>query len=118
MTTDEDFERVAFLADVPPGSLKAVEIDGFPLVLGNVGGELFAVSGLCSHEGSRLELGTLTGHTLGCWAHQWTYDIRTGTPIWPPMSRIAPGYRLRSYAVRVHNAEVFVSHQPRRGGLQ
>ena len=113
----EDFVEVGAVADLAAGTLMAVEVDGQSLVLGNVGGSFYAVSGLCSHQGSRLSLGTLQGHTLICFAHMWTYDLRSGDPVWPPMARVAPGYRLRTHQVRVEDGKVFVSRKPGRWGL-
>ena len=118
MNLEEDFERVATLDEILPGNLRGIEVDGFDLVLGNVEGEIYAVGGVCSHEGSELRMGRLEGTKLTCFAHQWSYDIRTGVPIWPPISRVAPGYRLRIYPVRIEGNEVFVSKKPGRRGLQ
>lgn len=94
-----------------------VEVDGDVLVLVNVEGELHALSGWCTHLGTAMALGTLTGHTLMCYAHLWRYDVRTGEPIWPPLARVAPGYRLRVYPVRVEGEDIYVSRIPGRRGL-
>ncbi|MSQ24245.1 MAG: hypothetical protein EXR58_06825 [Chloroflexi bacterium] len=112
-----DFVEVAAVEDVEDGTLRAIEVDGQSLVLGNVDGKLYAVSGLCSHLGSKLALGSLHGPTLTCFAHLWTYDIRTGEPVWPPMARVAPGYRLRSHPVRIEGGKIWVSRRPGRRGL-
>ena len=113
----ENFVRVASIEDVPEGSILAVEVDGGVLVLVNVEGSIHALSGWCTHMGTALALGSLTGHTLVCWAHLWRYDVRTGEPIWPAMAKVAPGYRLRVYPVRVEGTDVYVSRIPGRGGL-
>lgn len=102
---------------MPPGSLTGILVDGQRLVVANVEGTLYAFSGLCSHLGTFLELGTLRGHRLTCFAHLWTYDVRNGEPVSPPMARVAPGYRLRTYSVRIEDGAVFVSRIPGRRGL-
>ena len=117
MAEPDDFVRVADVADVPPGKLKQVDVEGMTLVVGNDDGDLFALSGWCSHEGSELRLGTLQDHVLTCFAHQWTYNVKTGDPIWPPLARVAPGYRLRTYRVRVEGDAILVSRKPARLGL-
>jgi nitrite reductase/ring-hydroxylating ferredoxin subunit len=50
--------------------------------------------------------------------HLWRYDVRTGEPIWPPLAKVAPGYRLRVHPVRVEGDDVYVSRTPGRGGLR
>ena len=117
MSEFEEFMLVAGVGDVPPGNLVQVEMDGESLVVGNDEGDLFAVSAWCSHEGSALALGSLRDHVLTCFAHQWTYNVKSGDPIWPPIARVAPGYRLRTYRVRVAGGSIWVSKRPARLGL-
>ena len=52
---------VAPLADLPPGSRKLVTVKGRPVVVFNVGGELFALVDRCPHKGGSLCEGKLTG---------------------------------------------------------
>jgi nitrite reductase/ring-hydroxylating ferredoxin subunit len=99
---------------VPPGTCLEVEVGDEVVVVVNVEGELYAASAWCTHQGTSLAMGTLTGHTLTCWAHLWRYDVRTGQPIWPPLARVAPGYGLRVYAVRVEGEEIVVCTRPGR----
>ena len=112
---DSAFVRVADVVDIPEGSLLEVEIGEEVLVLARVDSELHAVSAWCTHQGTSLALGSLEGPVVQCWAHLWRFDIRTGEPIWPPMAKVAPGYRLRVHEVRVEGDEVFVSSVPRLG---
>ncbi len=117
MDESDEFVYVAMLNEVPPGTLKQVDVDGTVVVVGNDGGNIFALGGRCSHEGTELRLGTLADHVLTCFAHQWTYNVRTGDPIWPPIAKIAPGYRLRTYRVEVRGEAVVISRKPSRLGL-
>jgi len=114
----DDYVRVASVADVPPGTPVDVEVDDEVLVLVNVDGEIYALSGWCTHLGTALALGMVTDHVLMCYAHLWRYDVRTGEPIWPPLAKVAPGYRLRVYPVRIEGTDVYVSRTPGRGGLR
>ena len=114
---NEDYVKVARLSELSEGTPVDVEVDGQVLVLVNVEGDVYAVSAWCSHLGTSLALGTMDGHTLMCWAHLWRYDVRTGEPIWPPLAKIAPCYRLRVYPTKVEGDDVYVSRMPRRGGL-
>jgi nitrite reductase/ring-hydroxylating ferredoxin subunit len=103
------FVRVASLADVPPGAMLDVDVADQVVLLVNLEGVIHAVSAWCPHQGTALALGRLTGSTITCFAHLWTFDVATGEPIWPPMARVARGYRLRTYPVRVENGGIFVS---------
>jgi len=113
----DTFIPVARTEDVPEGSFTEVEIPDEVLILANIEGVFYAVSAWCTHQGTSLALGQLAGSVLTCWAHLWRYDVRTGEPVWPPIARVAPGYRLRTYPVRVVGDTVYVSRRPGRSGL-
>ncbi|HZT08100.1 MAG TPA: Rieske 2Fe-2S domain-containing protein [Chloroflexota bacterium] len=115
--TDDDFIRVASVADVAPGAAVDVEVDGEVVVLANVEGAIYAVGGWCPHLGTALALGSMSGHTLTCFAHLWRYDVRSGEPIWPPMARVVRGYALKVFRVRVVGEDVYVCPRPMGGGL-
>ena len=111
--TPDGFVRVARVGEVPEGSFVEVEIADEVLLLVHLDSGFYAVRAWCSHQGTSLALGTLDGTIVQCWAHLWRFDVRTGEPIWPPMARIAPGYRLRVHEVQVSGDDVFVSPDPR-----
>jgi nitrite reductase/ring-hydroxylating ferredoxin subunit len=85
---------IARAADLPPGSRMLVRLGERDIVVFNVRGELFALSGKCPHRGANLSLGTLTGvvsssapgiyaysrpgEILRCPWHGWEFDVRTG----------------------------------------
>ncbi len=117
MATDSEFVRVAGAEDVPAGTFVEVEIGDEVLLLTHLESGFHAVSAWCTHQGSSLALGTLNGTVVQCWAHLWRFDLRTGEPIWPPMAKVAPGYRLRVHEVRVEGDDVLVSAIPRFGRL-
>lgn len=108
------FVRVAAVEEVPPGTCLDIDVDDDALVLVHVDDDFYALSAWCSHQGASLALGTLAGHTLTCWAHLWSYNVRTGEPTWPPIAKIAPGYKLRAHAVRVEGDDIFVARAPGR----
>ncbi len=63
--------------DVEEGKLAKVEAGGKSIVLGNIGGRLYAMDSVCSHEGGPLEDGDLDGSTLTCPWHQGKFDLRS-----------------------------------------
>ncbi|HEU4323588.1 MAG TPA: non-heme iron oxygenase ferredoxin subunit [Roseiflexaceae bacterium] len=94
---------VARLEDLPPGRMRYVEIDGLPIALANVGGQIYAFGDSCRHEGGPLSSGVLIEDTVTCPWHGWTYSVRTGKAIVPPV-----GIRIPIYAVRVDGQDIYV----------
>jgi nitrite reductase/ring-hydroxylating ferredoxin subunit len=69
---------VAKLESCPPGaSLEAVAGDRIVAVY-NVDGEIFALDGVCPHQGGPLGRGALAGCIVTCPWHGWQFDVRTG----------------------------------------
>jgi nitrite reductase/ring-hydroxylating ferredoxin subunit len=99
----KEIVRVAALADIPPGRMRYAEVDGLPIALANVGGTIYAFSDSCRHEGGPLSAGVLIEDTVTCPWHGWTYNVRTGKAIVPPV-----GIRIPTYAVEIQGEDVFV----------
>jgi len=103
---------VATISEIAPGGRKRVEVRGRAIVLFNLGGEFFALSTRCPHQGGDLAQGQLTclvespepgeyatsrhGEILRCPWHQWEYDIRTGKSWVDPRT-----VRVRNFPVTV-----------------
>jgi nitrite reductase (NADH) small subunit len=69
---------IAELSACPPGKgLEAVAGDRIVAVY-NVDGEIFALDGVCSHQGGPLGKGKLNGCVVACPWHGWTFDVKTG----------------------------------------
>ena len=96
--------RVASLSDIQPGAMLYVDVDGLPIALANVGGAIYAFGDSCRHEGGPLSAGVLIDDTVTCPWHGWTYNVRTGKAIVPPV-----GIRVPTYAVRVEGDDVYVT---------
>jgi nitrite reductase/ring-hydroxylating ferredoxin subunit len=72
------FRPVLAVSELPIGHMKGVDVDGTPILLVNVGGELLAVSNRCGESPLPLEFGALEGAELRCSWHGCRYDVRTG----------------------------------------
>src|SRR5919199_1698701 len=94
---------VASLSGIAPGAMAYVEVDGLPIALANVGGTIYAFGDACHHEGGPLSAGVLIDDTVTCPWHGWTYSVRTGKAIVPPI-----GIRIPTYEVRVEGEDVYV----------
>lgn len=95
--------RVTTIEDLLPERMLCVVIDGLPIALAHVDGVLYAFSDTCRHEGGPLSAGVLIDHTVTCPWHGWTYDIRTGKSIVPPISLYIP-----TYPVHLVDGDVYV----------
>lgn len=100
----EKYVTVATRGDVQPGEMRAVDVEGVPVLLCNVEGEYFAVHDECTHECFPLSEGKLDGHTLTCMLHGASFDIKTGEVL------ALPAYEpVRTYRVRVEGEDVSVA---------
>ena len=75
---------VAALADVPPGTMLMVQVEGTDILLVNLEGEVRAMQGICSHEYFELDKGFLTGDSLTCALHLSRFDLFSGEALDPP----------------------------------
>jgi len=92
---------VGSLADLPPGTMVMVQVDGTDILLVNLDGTVHATQGICSHEYFELDKGFLTGDTLTCALHQSRFDLETGEALDPPAE--AP---LAVYPVSIEDGQV------------
>ncbi len=73
------FQQVAQLADLSPGELTAVDVDGKSILIVNVDGEAYAFWNVCpTDDRSPLDGGRLSGSALVCPWHNCAYDARSG----------------------------------------
>lgn len=92
---------VAPVAEIPPGGRRLVDAgEGRRIVVFNLGGEFFALSDRCPHQGGSLCEGLVSGHVsspepgvyhyerrgemIRCPWHYWEFDIRTGRSWFDP----------------------------------
>jgi 3-phenylpropionate/trans-cinnamate dioxygenase ferredoxin component len=92
---------VGTLADLPPGTLAMVQVDGTDILLVNVDGTVRATQGICSHEYFKLDKGFLTGDSLTCALHLSRFDLDTGEALDPPAE-----IPLAVYEVAVEDGEI------------
>ena len=92
---------VAGLDDVPPGTMRMVQVDDTNILLVNLEGIVRAVQGTCSHEYFELDRGFLTGDSVTCALHLSRFDLATGEALDPPAE-----VPLRTYPVRVADGRI------------
>lgn len=99
-----DFVTVAKADDIPPGQVRVYELGDRRIALCNVGGTLYAIDDVCTHDGGSLDQGELEGEQIECPRHGARFDVRTGRALTLPAVR-----PVRTYPVQVRGNEVMVS---------
>lgn len=78
-------------------------IEGIPIAVYNVDGELFATHNICTHAYACLTDGYLDGDKIECPLHQGLFDVRTGEALDGPVDE-----DLKVYPVRVEDGTILV----------
>lgn len=99
----DEFVPVTKAAELAPGQMKLVAVDGERRVVANVEGVFYALSDVCGHRNAPLSRGRLDGYLIECPLHYAQFDVRTGALVNGPVSTAVPVYE-----VRVEDDTVFV----------
>ncbi len=99
--------KAAKLSDIPDEGAIRVELAGKPVCLAKSGGEVFALSDVCSHADVALSEGDVEDGKIECWLHGSLFDLRTGEPSGLPATRPVP-----TYPVTIEGDDVLVQMEP------
>ncbi|HVA25449.1 MAG TPA: histidine phosphatase family protein [Chloroflexota bacterium] len=72
------WERVGSLAALPEGVMKPSKLEGQPVLLARVDGQVFVMANHCGHMRTLLHQGILAGKTVTCPLHGSQYDLESG----------------------------------------
>jgi len=92
---DSAFARVLNVSELPPGTKKAVDVNGVSVLLCNTSERLYAVSNICSHAHEKLECGRMSRGWIGCPVHGARFDLATGRAMNPPAKEPIATYEVR-----------------------
>ena len=83
---EDGFQRIAALAEVPEGELRAYDLPGGRVAVVHVEQELFAIGDECTHDLGSLADGELGDDedTVVCPGDGSEFDLRTGEPLEGP----------------------------------
>jgi nitrite reductase (NADH) small subunit len=95
-----EYVKVAEVKDLPPGESKVVHCGNEPVAVFNVDGTFYAISDSCPHAGGPLSEGYVSGTSVMCPWHGWTFDLCRNSD--PPNDGIV------RYSVKVENGEVLL----------
>lgn len=90
-----EFIEVAESNEIPNGERLFFEIDQEQIVIFRIGGSLFAISDVCSHDDGPLGDGELDEHEISCPRHGARFDVRSGKALTLPAYVDIPAYPLR-----------------------
>lgn len=79
-----NFTPAAKLSELDATDRLLVEVDDRIVALFKVGGEIFCIDDVCTHDGGPLSDGKLEDHTIACPRHGAKFDIRTGKALTMP----------------------------------
>ena len=89
--------------EVAEGEVLGVVVDGEPVALFKVGGEVYATSNVCTHEFALLSDGYVDGDCIECPLHQARFHIETGAV------RAAPATEaIKTFPAKIDGGHVLV----------
>ncbi len=94
--------RVASLEACPQGSATEWVAGDQIVALFNIDGTLYALDGICPHQGGPLGKGQLQAGIVTCPWHGWQFDVRTG------QHQVNASLCHTQFEVKVEDESVFV----------
>lgn len=98
-----EFYEAADIDDLDEGALLGVEVDGEPVCLARVNGEICAFTDNCTHISGPLCDGELDGEVLTCPWHGAQFNVRTGKVLRGPARQ-----DIMTYPVKIAGQTIFV----------
>lgn len=99
------------LATLAPGGKREVLIAGATVLVVHVGPSVYAIEGICSHQGGLLADGTLENEQVTCPQHGAVFDATTGKVVADPDGVVPPrgaATDLPRYATKVESGMIWV----------
>jgi 3-phenylpropionate/trans-cinnamate dioxygenase ferredoxin subunit len=90
-----EYVAVASIDEIGNGESLSFEIDNNLIVVFNVGGQLFAVADICSHDDGPLTEGEVDGLEIVCPRHGARFELTTGKALSLPAVVDIPVYPVR-----------------------
>ena len=97
-----DWEQVAKIGEIEPGTCKAVDVDGTQVAIFNLDDEYYAIEDVCTHDGSEISCGIVLGEEIICSRHGARFCIKTGKVTAPPANE-----DIETFPVKIENDVIF-----------
>jgi nitrite reductase/ring-hydroxylating ferredoxin subunit len=90
-------ESVRFPQVKPPAPGEAIRVDvqGVPVAVFNLGGNLRAIAARCTHQGGPLERGAVSGEVVTCPWHGSQFNVDSGEVVRGPATMPEHSYHVR-----------------------
>jgi 3-phenylpropionate/trans-cinnamate dioxygenase ferredoxin subunit len=98
-----EFIEIARAGDIPPGETRFFKVNERYIILANVDGTFYALSGICSHKKLPMDGAEVEGHVVICPWHFTHFDVRTGEQV-----KWAYGGPLATFPVKCEGDAVLV----------
>ncbi len=99
-----EFKKVAELSELEEGKITAVNVNGDPIALYKIDGQVFATFDTCTHDQCSLEdFGKIDGEEVECECHGARFKIKTGE-----VTRLPAVTPLKTYNVKVEGEDVLI----------
>jgi 3-phenylpropionate/trans-cinnamate dioxygenase ferredoxin subunit len=103
VTTVPEYLSAMKSSDLAEGTMAALDLHGVKVLVAKIGGEVSAVSGICTHEETDLGLGFMVEDRVVCPLHLSQFDLRTGQVLNPPATE-----PLLRFNVKIEDGTIFV----------
>ena len=94
--------EIGIVSDFAEGTATELVVRDRIVAVFCVAGQLFAMDGVCPHQGGPLGKGTLDGCILTCPWHGWQFDIHEGK------SQLTPNVKQPTFDLKIEDGCVFL----------
>ncbi len=98
-----EWHRVARTREVEEDDPKAVRVGDHLIAIYNVGGTIYAIADVCTHEFASLSEGFVEGDVIECPLHERRFHIPSGKALSPPVTE-----DLSTYPVKLEGDDIYV----------
>ncbi len=103
MSPLQEFVPAMNASDLAEGSMTAVDVKGVHVLVSRIGGEVYAVSGTCTHEEADLGRGFMMEDRVVCPLHLSQFDLKDGSVLNAPAT-----VPLQRFNVKIEGGTIFV----------
>ena len=97
-----DWIDIGTLSDFPTGTATELIVGGQIVAVFHTDGSVYAMDGICPHQGGPLGKGALDDCVLTCPWHGWQFDVRDG------QSLLSPAIRHPTFQTKVEAGRVLI----------
>lgn len=97
--------KLTTVDEVPENEIKQYYLDGSEILVINIQGRFYGLSGRCTHAGAPLVEGTLEGDVLTCPWHGSQYKVTDGMVLRGPSEE-----KLKTYPLQVENEMIWMNY--------